>query len=203
MAVSPENQLGRRRVYTGETDGRLPRGHRQTLAEINRPFFTARRNAAFERVADIFRSELLPSAKGSRVELYRRCMILLEEAMVATRRSQVKEDSLILHFLSMLKETIGTCFAIVEHDMKLAEESTELLRHLGKEQVGNLHTPDDAFSESEMSIMDCVEELLRACAPVLESDTNAMRAGFNSEDSRRYQQAWGEYQAYYRADGGG
>jgi len=178
-------------------DGRLPRAHRHTLIEMNRPVFTARRDAAHHRVMEILQRQMLTSTKEKRSELYGTCLRLLDEALSATRRSQVQKDSPVLHYLDLLSETVGACLALVRHELTLVQEAEEFSRLLGRETVEQLQTATDVFSASEMNVLDCIDGLRQFGGPIMAQDTKERRQRFDQEDRKRYQIALREYTAVY------
>lgn len=182
---------------TDTIDGRLPRGHRHTLAETNRPFYIARRDAAYAQITEILRQEERAESKDERAALYQTCDELLTEALMGTRRSQLQDDSLVIHYLQLLEETISACLALVRHEIKLKREAHEFSAKLGGESVRELQSATDVFSTSETNIMDCIEGLMRFGTPIMAADTEQIRTHFGEQDRERYNTALNEYQSVY------
>ncbi len=176
---------------------RVPRAHRHTLAEMNRSVYTARRDAAHARVVEILAREMLTNSKERRASLYRKCHQFLQEAVYSTERSQVQQDSPVLHYLELLRETIGACMALVNHELKLVMEAEEFSRFLGRETVDQLLTATDVFSQSEMHVLDCIDGLLKFGMPIIEHDSAALHQRFTEDDERRYALARKEYDHFY------
>ncbi len=177
---------------------RPPRVHRQTLVEMNIAVFTARRNAAHQCVIDILRREMLNRPKDGRRKLYLLCAMLLEEAIMCTRRSQLQVDSAVMHYLALLRDTINAVEALVRHEMKLNQESKELSGMLNQYVMTQLQSADDVFSDGEMNILDCIEDLLKFGAPILVKDSQERFEGLDEDDQRRYDLALREYTEYYQ-----
>ncbi|MFO7820965.1 MAG: hypothetical protein R6V56_02740 [Lentisphaeria bacterium] len=174
------------------------RVHRHTLIEMNISVFTARRDAAHERVLDILRREMLASAKELREKLYSVCRDMLEDAIQCTRRSQVQADSPVLHYFTLLHNTISASQALVRHEMTIAEESEQFAEMLNEYVVAQLETANDLFSDSEMNILDCIEDLLKFGEPILQQDAESRLKAFREDDKRRYDLALNQYRDYYR-----
>jgi len=175
----------------------IARVHRHTLIEMNISVFTARRYAAHERVVEVLRREMLASSKELRSELYALCVRLLGEAIESTQRSQLLADSPVLHYLNLLRNTIAASQALVRHEMTLVRESEEFSRMLNEYVVNQLRTANNVFSDSEMNILDCIEDLLKFGEPILSQDTQARLQRFSDDDKRRYELALKEYRAHY------
>ncbi|MCF7854399.1 MAG: hypothetical protein K9N51_06345 [Candidatus Pacebacteria bacterium] len=176
---------------------RPARVHRHTLVEMNVSVFTGRRDAAHERVIDVLRREMLASSKELREKLYSFCGRLLEEAIESTQRSQIEADSPVLHYLTLLRDTIGASQALVRHEMTLVRESEEFSNMLNQYVVTQLQTANNVFSDSEMNILDCIEDLLKFGEPILARDTEERLAHFNEDDKARYNLALKEYRSHY------
>ena len=193
--ISEESKSKEMRVAVGEPAARV---HRHTLIEINISVFTARRDAAHERVLDILRREMLASAKEAREGLYSLCCKMLDDAVQCTKRSQVQHDSPVLHYFSLLRDTIAASQALVRHEMTIAKESEQFSEMLNEYVVAQLETANDLFSDSEMNILDCIEDLLKFGEPILQQDAEQRLKSFSEDDKRRYDLALNEYRSYYR-----
>lgn len=165
---------------------------------MNISVFTARRDAAHERVLDILRREMLASTKELREDLYSLCCRMLDDAIQCTRRSQVQADSPVLHYFSLLRDTIAASQALVRHEMTIAQESEEFAEMLNEYVVAQLETANDLFSDSEMNILDCIEDLLKFGEPILQQDAEERVKSFSQDDKRRYDLALNAYRDYYK-----
>jgi len=174
------------------------RVHRHTLIEINLPVFTARRDAAHKNVLDILRHKMLSSSKEMREVLYSLCVKFLDDAIECTRRSQVQSDSAVLHYFNLLQDTISASMALVHHEMTVGKEREEFSEMLNEYVVSQLETANEVFSDSEMNILDCIDDLLKFGEPILGQDSEDRRKSFEKDDKRRYQLAYKEYSKYYK-----
>jgi hypothetical protein len=177
---------------------KLPRLHGQTLIEMNLAAFTGRRDAALDRVRRILRRELVASSKERRTRLYTRCILLLDEAIMATRRSQVDQDTPLLHYLRLLRDSVSANLALIRHELTMATEQRLLAELATPEIAAGLRQASDLFSQSEMNLMDCTEELLRFGTAVRKQDTQGRAQAFTDEDRRRYDLALAEYRKCYQ-----
>jgi hypothetical protein len=188
-------------IQTGEgevvRDSRAARLHRETLVEMNAAVYLARRDAAHGYVLSVLRREVLSTPKDARATLYRFCARLLDEAIESTQRSQMQADSPVLHYLSLLRDTLAAILALVKHEMTLAWESEELAKTLTEYAGAQLRAPDSVFSDSEMNILDCVEDLVVFGEPVMSQATQARMTDMSDDDRRRYTTAFSECRSHY------
>ncbi len=180
-------------------DGRLPRGHRHTLAETNRPFYIARRDAAYAQIVESCARGRGLDSRDERATLYQTCDELLTEAVMCTRRSQLQEDSPVIHYLQLLEETISACLALVRHEFNLERETHEFSAKMGGESVRELQSASDVFNTSEANIMNCIDGIMRFGTPIMEADTEQILTHFSAPDRERYNTALKEYQSVYAA----
>jgi len=176
-----------------------PRLHGQTLIEMNRAAFTGRRDAALEQLRRALGREITDSQKARRAKLYTRCLVLLDDAIRSTQRSQAQQNTSLLHYLHLLRDTIGASLALVKHEMALVREAGEFSKLLGPELVARLQTADDVISTGEMNILHCIHDMLRCGSAIRSQDTDARLAQFDADEQRRYELTLSEYRQVYRA----
>jgi len=174
-----------------------PRLHRAALVEVNVAVYTARRNAAHDKVVDMLGRRSKSDGKQRRRALFALCNDLLKEAIQCTRRSLVQGDAPVLHYLGILRDTMAATQALVSHEITLVKEREMFAKILDNYPVTHLQTADNVFSESEMSILGSVDELLKFGQPIIQQDTEERLAKLDDTDRKRYQTAAREYQAYY------
>jgi hypothetical protein len=175
----------------------MPRLHRQTLIRMNLAAFTARRDAAVGRVLRVLREEVGVDDKEVRVELYRLCLCLLQEAIEATERSQISRDTPPLHCLSLLRDTIAASLALVKYELTVSREAAEFTKLLGKEKVAELELAKDVFRVSEANILQSLSHLLLFVEPILKQDSEVRTGELEDEDRKRYEVALAEYTEFY------
>ena len=179
-------------------NGKPPRVHKHTLIEMNMAVFIARRDAAFARVVEILRADVLPAGKQRRRELYSDCQRLLNEAISATQRAQAHRETPTLRYLQLLCDTVSGCLAIVQHEVSLSREADEISRLIGSDLTEQLAKANSSFSNSETGIRDCIEDLLKFGISFVEKDSQERRSAFSENDLRRYHHAREEYDSHYR-----
>jgi len=174
--------------------------HRHTLMEMNYAVFTARCKVAHDRVLDILQRELFANPKEQRIKLYKRTLRMLKDAIMSIQRSQTQQDSPLIHYLQLLKETISANLALVKHEVTLVQEAGTFSEILGEDMVAQFQSTSDVFSNSEMNILDCIDDLLRFGKPIVEQAFTKRVAKFSPDSRRRYYLALAEYKAYYEQE---
>lgn len=178
-----------------------PRIHRQTLVEMNRPVFTARRDAAHTRAVVILQTRIELGTKEQRAAWYVDCLHLMEEALRCTQRSQIAQDSPLIHYLKLVRETLKAQLALVNHEIALARETQEFSRLLGRDTVTRLLEAVHHFSDSERFVLDAIHNLLKFGEPLRARDTEERQRDFSDDDLRRFRLAAAEFSRHYDAFG--
>ena len=178
-----------------------PRIHRHTLVEMNRSVFTARRDAAHARAMDLLLNGIEHGNKEQRAAWYADCLRLVEETLRSTQRSQIPQDSPLIHYLKLLREILSAQLALVNHEITLGRETQEFARVLGRETVARLLADVRPFSDTERFVLDSIRNLLQFGEPLRARDTQERQRDFTDDDHRRLQQAVAEYTQHYSARG--
>jgi hypothetical protein len=178
-----------------------PRIHRHTLVEMNRSVFTARRDAAHARVMDILLTGIEQGSKEQRAAWYADCLRLVEETMRSTQRSQIAQDSPLIHYLKLLREILNAQLALVQHEITLGRETHDFIRVLGRDTVARLLADIRPFSDTERFVLDSIRNLLQFGEPLRARDTQERQRDFTEDDRRRLQHAAAEYTQHFSALG--
>lgn len=175
--------------------------HRHTLVEMNRPVFTARRDAAHARAMDILLTGIEQGSKEQRAAWYADCQRLVEETLRSTQRSQIAQDSPLIHYLKLLREILSAQLALVSHEITLGRETQEFARALGRDPVARLLADVRPFSDTEKFVLGSIRNLLQFGEPLRARDSQERQHGFTPDDLRRLQQAAVEYTQHYSTYG--
>jgi len=174
-----------------------PRLHRHTLMEMNLAVFTARRDAAFAQLKHLTRNIRPKGTHQQRIRFYGTCLGLAQDALMATRRSQVQDAGVLIHYFTLLRDMVKAQLALLTHETTLAQESRAFLRLLGRRTMAELRSATMAFSTGEKNVFHAIDDLLDLGEPILEKDTKQRWKRFSDDDQRRYQIALKEFSAYY------
>lgn len=177
-----------------------PRVHRHTLIEINRAVFTARRKAAHDRAVELLREEIPATArdKDCRAAQYQFCLRLFDDALTATQRSQIEQDTPVVQYLRLIRETVSANLALVHHELALIHQAAEFSRLLGDTVLARFQIRSDMVSEGERGVLERIGSLLQFGDPILRKDNEERMTGFTADDHRRYRLALREYRRFYR-----
>ncbi len=193
-AVNSQAVPGRRSGSPGR-----PVVHRQTLIQMNLAAFTARRDAAHERTAEVLTSMTPAMSRPERVRQYRFALHLVDEAILASRRSQERHDTPLTQYFRFLRDTVAAALAMVNYEIMVTRESEAFSRLAGPEFVQELTAAGDVFSAGEQNVRDNIRDLLRLGEKIRSEDTEKRKALFGEGDAERYQTTLEEYRRYYRA----
>lgn len=173
------------------------RVHRHTLVEMNRSVYTARRNAAHERLADILANGLTRASQAERLGYYKICVELIDGIISDTTRSQVQPDSPLLIYLRILRRTIDSLQLIIHHEISLDQDTGQLAAFVGSEAALRFQEALKGLSADEFNILRNVKALVDFGRIVIDKDYAGRRASFTDEDCRRYDKAYQEYRQLY------
>ena len=176
--------------------------HRHTLVEMNRSVCTARRDVACERIAELLPLVAREKCAKQRCEGYKRCAMLADEALRATRRSQLASESPLTRCLQLLRETLQTQVSTTGHQAELDGETPELAQVLAHNDTAQLETVQEIFLRDGCSLARSLDGLLRLGVPLLEADTRERKSAFSEDDHRRHQLATEEFRNVYGNGGG-
>ena len=182
-----------------------PRVHAQTLAELNHCVWTARRDAACQRLNDIIKRENWPENRNHRVQLYASCIMLVAEALEATTKStlvlsnpkQALADKPLIHFLKMLNQLLQMLKLLAEHVGSVMNEAGLLSEMLGAGTYTVLQTTCEDFEQHEQMAQQVLQSTMKIGLEMVQRNTDSRRQSFSAEDIRRYDKALAEYTRHY------
>jgi hypothetical protein len=179
------------------TSNEALRVHRHTWVEMNRSVYTARRNAAHERLTEILLRDIRNQPKERRFKYYKLCTRLIDGILSDTIRSQVLPDSPLVHYLRLLRSSIQSAMSLLHHDISLEHESAKFVVVLGREVVQRFQAHSAIFIENEQSILKSTDDMLSFGLLLLDKDYAERRESFTQDDFRRYDKAYQEYRRHY------
>lgn len=188
-------------MSTNDVKAAIPRIHRHTLVEMNRPVFTARRDAAYARIAAILARDIQTGTREERAAWYQACFGLVEDALRCTERSQIAQDCPLAHYLRLLRDTLKALIAVVNHQITLVSETRTFTELLGKEAGARLEEAMGLFADSERQVLSSIHNLLQFGEPLRARDTEDRRQTFTEDDWRRFRHAAAEYGTLFGALG--
>jgi len=182
------------------TDTRRPehrvRIHRDTLVEMNRAVYVARRNSAYGRAVQVLRALGKAESPELRGRLYRVAVRLLDDAIRDTRMSQIAHDTPLVLFLKLLREAIQTAQALIGNELHIGRDSPDLARALGQSS-STLRLARAFIEKSENDVLESITEMLVFGRAVVRQDTRERRSLFNDDERRRYRLNTRESRQFY------
>ena len=182
------------------TDTRRPehrvRIHRDTLVEMNRAVYVARRNSAYGRAVQVLRALGKAESPELRGRLYRVAVRLLDDAIRDTRMSQIAQDTPLVLFLKLLREAIQTAQALIGNELHIGRDTPDLARALGQSS-STLRLARAFIEKSENDVLESITEMLVFGRAVVRQDTRERRSLFNDDERRRYRLNTRESRQFY------
>jgi hypothetical protein len=137
------------------------------LVVMNVAPFMGRRDAAYDRVAEMLREDIFVSSDAERIKTYNSVIELLDstiestEAIISSTRDIKNEgENRLLQYFTLLREMVRAASALVEHELTLFKREDKMAELLGRETTARFRKIDEVFSESEMNIFQCISDIL-------------------------------------------
>jgi hypothetical protein len=179
---------------TAEPHQRI-RIHRDTLVEMNRSVYVARRNSAYGRAVQVLR-RLGKTDTETRAKLYRVAVRLLDDAIRDTRMSQIERNTPLVLFLKLLREAIQTAQALIHNELDIGRDTPDLARALGQSS-STLRLARAFIEKSENDVLESITEMLVFGRTVIRQDTRERRQQFEPDERRRYRLNMRESRQFY------
>lgn len=170
--------------------------HRDTLVEMNRSVYVARRNSAYGRAVQVLRTLGRPNPTERRARLYRLAVRLLDDAIRDTRLSQIERNTPLVLFLKLLREAIQTAQALINNDLDIGRDTPDLAKALGQSS-STLRLARAFIEKSENDVLESIREMLGFGRTVIRQDTRQRRAEFDPDERRRYRLNMRESRQFY------
>jgi hypothetical protein len=170
--------------------------HRDTLVEMNRSVYVARRNSAYGRAVQVLRRVGKISSIEIRVKLYRVAVRLLDDAIRDTRMSQIERNTPLVLFLKLLREAIQTAQALIHNELDIGRDTPDLARALGQ-STSTLRLARAFIEKSENDVLESITEMLVFGRTVIRQDTRQRRQEFDQDERRRYRLNMRESRQFY------
>jgi len=175
------------------------------LVLMNIPPLMGRRDAAYDRAEQLLGDNLLSHHDQERKEIYLKAVAMLEitirdtEAIVTALYQDDKgfKETKFLRYLVVLKNTVQAANDLVEHELSLFKEEDMLSEFIGNDISGQLRKTDEIFSESEMSIAQCVAELQTISRAQITRYREYSKKSFSRRNLERYNKAFSEFSRIY------
>jgi hypothetical protein len=125
---------------------------------------------------------------------------LFDDALMSTQRSQMEQDTPVVQYLRLIRETVSANLALVRHELALIRQAAEFSRLLGDTVLARFQIRSDVVSEGEHGLLERIGSLLQFGNPIMRKDDEDRMASFSADEQRRYRLALREYRRFYRRD---
>ena len=180
------------------------------LTYMNIPALVARQDAAYEKAVALLGGDLFSMSEQSRCEIYGSVLKLLDIALQSSfaipslphqQEKGERQSNPIHQYLMLLKDTVQAAYALVTHEMILFQEEKQLSDFIGNEVSTQFRSTDEIFSDSEMNISHCVNDLIEMAQPAIARHKERTQKAFQKSDIERYEKSFKEFSALYKAIG--
>lgn len=178
--------------------------HHLTLMNI--PALAARQDAAYDRAVVLLSGDLFSMSEQARREVYGAVLKLLDIALQASlsipmashERGEKLPTNPIHQYLMLLKDTVQAAYALVTHEMILFQEEKQLSDFIGSEVSTQFRSTDEIFSDSEMNIFHCVNDLIEMAQSAIARHKERTQKTFSKNSLERYEKSLKEFSALYK-----
>jgi hypothetical protein len=175
------------------------------LVKMNIPPLMGRRDAAYDRVETLLSDNLFAHSENERKEIYLKAVELLnivlkdtENILIAVKQDdrESREERLLSYF-ELLRNIIQAACDMVNYEMCLFKDETNLNKLIGESVSNNLRKTDEIFSESEMSIVQKLGEFFENAATQIQKYREYAQKSFSRHNTARYRKSFKEYTKIY------
>lgn len=178
------------------------------LIIMNIPPIMGRRDAAYDRAIYLLRECLFSYPEEGRNDIYSSVIKLLNISIESTKLivNAVKstknyEGESIMQYLTLLFDTVTAASSMVKHEITLFKDEHTISDFIGRDLAKQFRSTDEIFSNSEMNIYHCINELVDIAEPTIQKYREYMKKSFSNNNLNRYMKSNSEYQAFYKTFG--
>jgi hypothetical protein len=174
------------------------------LISMNIAPIMGRRDAAYDRAVHLLRDHLFSYSEEGRSQIYTSVIELLnisiEMSKLIAGSTKTRKDNILgpfIQYLQLLNDTVKASASMVRHEIILFAEERDLSDFLGREISSQFRSTDEIFSNSEMSIYQCISELVDIADPAILRYREFRRKSFSKNNLTRYEKSLSEYSRVY------
>ncbi len=197
------------KMATGSPPHSTPKNGDHLLTHMNIPALAARQDAAYDRAVSLLSGDIFSLSEQTRRELYAAVLKLLDISRktslslpsTTTDRHEPRHVNPIHQYLTLLKDTVQAAYALVTHEMIIFQEEKQLSDFIGSEVSTQFRSTDEIFSDSEMNVFHCVNDLIEMAQPAIARQRERMQKSFSKSVMERYEKSLKEFTALYKTIG--
>jgi hypothetical protein len=180
------------------------------LVKMNIAPLMGRRDAAYDRVETLLADKLFTYSDVERKKIYQRAVKLLstvvkdsQDILVALdNEKRIEQERSFICFLHLLRSIIEAAENLVDYELSLYNTENTVNKFLGSVVEGQLRETDDIISDSEMTIIQSVNELFELTRDQLNKLREYSRRSFTRYNAAKYKKSFEEYRKIFGAAAG-
>lgn len=179
------------------------------LVKMNIAPLMGRRDAAYDRVESLLVDKLFTYSDTDRKKIYEVAVNLLDTVLKDSQdilialdnEKRIEQEKSFICFLELLHSIIEAAGNLVDYELSLYNTENTVNKFLGSVVEGQLRETDDIISESEMTIVQSINELFDITRDQLNKLREYSRRSFTRYNAAKYKKSFGEYSKIFAGKG--
>jgi hypothetical protein len=178
------------------------------LVEMNIAPLMGRRDAAYERAEILLSGEVFNYSDIERKKIYETSVTLLhivlrdsQDILIAlNNKKRIEQEKSFICFLQLLHSIIQAAGNLVDYELSLYNTENTVNTFLGSVVEGQLRETDDVISDSEMTLVQSINELFSIIRNKRNSMREFSRRNFSRHNAVKYKKSFSEYKKIFEED---
>ncbi len=193
-----------KRAFYRMTPSRNRREGASFMLIMNIPPLMGRRDAAYQRVIELLKTDIFATTETERSSLYKNVLDLLDiilaataDISAATRDLKNEREKRLFKYFSLLFELINAARAFVEPTVTLQNDEAaiqEVLRGVDSSQIRQL---EELLNEGEINLVQSINNLIFTSQPQLTIDREISLRSLSRQNQERYNHSFEEFNRCY------
>ena len=179
------------------------------LVKMNIAPLMGRRDAAYDRVEALLVDKLFTYSDTDRKKIYEAAVKLLDTVLKDSQdilialdnEKRIEQEKSFICFLELLHSIIEAASNLVDYELSLYNTENTVNKFLGSVLEGQLRETDDIISESEMTIVQSINELFDITRDQLNKLREYSRRSFTRYNAAKYKKSFAEYSKIFAEKG--
>ncbi|MFA6716597.1 MAG: hypothetical protein WC082_10320 [Victivallales bacterium] len=177
------------------------------LVKMNIAPLMGRRDAAYDRVENLLADKLFTYSDVDRKKIYAQAVRLLntvlkdsQDILIALdNEKRIEQERSFICFLQLLRSIVEAAENLVDYELSLYNTESTVNKFLGSVVEGQLRETDDIISDSEMTIVQSVNELFEITRDQFNKLREYSRRSFTRYNAAKYKKSFAEYKKMFDA----
>ena len=179
------------------------------LVKMNIAPLMGRRDAAYDRVEAMLVDKLFTYSDTDRKNIYEVAVNLLDTVLKDSQdilialdnEKRIEQEQSFICFLELLHSIIEAASNLVDYELSLYNTENTVNKFLGSVVEGQLRETDDIISDSEMTIVQSINELFDITRDQLNKLREYSRRSFTRYNAAKYKKSFAEYSKIFAEKG--